>query len=401
MQASAPFRGRNPRTTRLAFGLCAAGAVLAWAVLSQGLDRVRPSGPPSLSIEQPEAAWDTAAAEARRLLLKEPLSARAFSRLGQVSALKGDVAHADLMMEAAARRSLRDAPSQSWIFARALERGDEPAAMAAFDVLMRRRPDLFDAMVPAVLDLLERQPDARAALAARLALSPAWRPRFMTAYSRQAGNPQEVHAVLQALRETSAPPSDAEMKIYMQRLLKEKSYVAAYVAWAQHQAGGRADRLAADGGVNDGDFEDEPGLPPFGWTFRSGDGAAAQRGFSAEGSGGVLRASAVGGLARRTLAEQMLVLAPGTYQMTGRAWVRSGDPEGRFVWTLRCVGGAELASFEERGASRTGWKDFSVELQIPGGCPAQMLSLQARPGTSLAPTEVDYDRLAVTRKGRS
>src|SRR5690606_32837603 len=100
--------------------------------------------------------WDAAAAEARRTLRTEPLSARAFSRLGQVAALKGDEAEADLMMAAAARRSLRDAPSQSWILARALERGDDRTAFAAFDVLMRRRSDLFAAFAPAVFGELER-----------------------------------------------------------------------------------------------------------------------------------------------------------------------------------------------------------------------------------------------------
>lgn len=394
---------RRPRLTAwgLAAGLSAGMLALVSATTNFGLKRLQADDLPVLSFEGPEAVWDLDASKARALLLREPLAARAFSRLGQVSALKGEAAEADVLMEAAARRSLRDAPSQTWILVRALERGDDVAAVTAFDVLMRRRPDLFDILSPIIIHALDQRSAARAAMADRLALAPTWRTRFLAAYSRTAANPQNAHALLQALRASAVPPIDAEMRGYIDRLLRERAYVAAYVAWIQHQAPGGVEPAMADGGIAGGDFEAESGLPPFGWTFSAGDGAAAQRGQAADGAGWVLQARAAGGLSRRTLAEQMLVLAPGAYHLSGRAMVRTGDPEGRFVWSLRCVEGVELASIAEGDASPGRWSVFAADVRIPtAGCPAQKLMLQARPGVSLALTEVDYDQLVVVRKGR-
>jgi hypothetical protein len=39
-----------------------------------------------------------------------------------------------------------------------------------------------------------------------------------------------------------------------------------------------------------------------------------------------------------------------------------------------------------------------VALEIPSDCPAQVLSLETRPGAGLAQAEVDYDQLVVARK---
>lgn len=386
---------RRPGAGLLVLTLGGGALALAGTTVALGLARLDAEEPPVLSAQSGESARAAAAADARNLLLREPLSARAYSRLGQISILNGDKDQADLLMQAAARRSLRDGPSQVWIFARALERGDHKAAAQAFDILMRRRPDLFDTLAPAAMAALDQSPDARAAMAERLALEPAWRRRLLAAYVQKAATAQHAYDVLQQLRRTPAPPSDAEMRSYIDRLLGERAYVAAYVAWAQHHSL----QDAADDGVSDGGFEAEPALPPFGWTFKVADGAATQRGPAADGRGWVLQASAAGGLSRRTLAEQMMVLSPGVYQLSGRAWTRAGDPESRFVWSIRCVGGAERASMTEGRSSPGRWRTFAVDLEIPAtGCDAQMLALQARPGASLAPVEVDYDQLAVARK---
>nr|WP_313633958.1 hypothetical protein [Brevundimonas naejangsanensis] len=379
----------------MALTLGVGALALAGTTVALGLARLNAEEPPVLSAQSGKGERTAAAADARSVLLREPLSARAYSRLGQISVLDGDTGEADLLMQAAARRSLRDGPSQVWIFARALERGDHKAAAQAFDILMRRRPDLFDALAPAAMAALDQNPNARTAMAERLALEPAWRGRFLGAYVQKAATAQHAYDVLQQLRRAPASPSDAEMRSYIDRLLAERAYVAAYVAWAQHHSL----QDATDDGVSDGGFEEEPALPPFGWTFKVGDGAAAQRGPATNGAGWVLQASVAGGLSRRTLAQQMMVLSPGVYQLSGRAWTRAGDAESRFVWSIRCVGGAERASMTEGRSSPGRWRTFVVDFEIPAtGCDAQTLALQARPGASLAPAEVDYDQLVVARK---
>ena len=339
-----------------------------------------------------------AAAQARRALEQDPLSARGFSLLGRAALVRGDAAGADVMMAAASRRSLRDAPSQAWIFARALQRGDFPEAMTAYDVLMRRRPDLAERFSPPVYAAADGLIEARKALAARLALAPSWRSSFMAAYSRDSAQPPSVHALLSSLRTTAAPPTDPEMQAYIDRLVRDRAYVAAYVAWAEHQP--EAARNGAGAGVSDGNFErDDFRLAPFDWTLTTGDGASAQRVALPDGDGFGLQAAVSGGLARRKIAEQMMVLARGEHRLGGRARRESGDPDGRLVWTVRCEGEARalLAEIEAPDGALGAWASFDAAVVVPEGCTAQRLRLEARPGTSLAPASVLFDDIHVSR----
>ena len=388
-----------------------AGLALSGAVAAFGVSRLQTAPAASLAgwpwraaphLDRGEAALEAkneaaAAAHARQALEYAPLSAKAVSLLGRTAIVQGDTARADGLMAAASRRSLRDAPSQTWIFARALERGDFPAALSAYDVLMRRRPDLAEPLSPPVFAAADGLDEARAALAARLALAPGWRSSFMAAYGRASARPAAVHALLSSLRATDAPPTDAEMRAYLDRLLRDRAYVAAYVAWAEHQPDAAS---GAGGGVSDGGFEiDGPRLAPFGWTLGIGDGASAQRVPSPDSEGFGLQAAVSGGLARRRIAEQMMILPRGGYRLSGRAWNESGDPDGRLVWTVQCEGGAGrlLASVEAPNGPVGRWTPFEAAVVVPQDCPAQRLRLEARPGSSLAPVFVVFDDIDITR----
>ena len=338
-------------------------------------------------------APETAKAAARAALLQAPLSAKAYALIGRAYMLSGDAAGADAAMAAAARRSLRDAPSQTWIFARALEAGDFQAALEAYDVLMRRRPELAEPLSPPIYSAADQVTAARAALIERLRLAPPWRTAFLTGYSRNSAQPGAVHALLSALRSSDMPPTDAEVRPYLDRLLREKRYVSAYLAWAEHHPA----LVPASGAVVDGGFGAEaPGMAPFAWTLSAGDGAAAQRAGAPDGQGLALQATASGGLARRMVAEQLLVLPSGDYQLTAKTWIETGDPQGRLTWTVRCENGAKtaLATLPVSGATGR-WTPIRADLSVPADCPAQRLRLEARPGASLAPVSVYFDDMAV------
>lgn len=390
-----------------------AGLALAGATTAFGLSRLDPRperslalwphrAEPHLHLGQAALAGNdlaTAVLQGRQALERDPLSARAFSLLGQTALRQGDVPGTDALMSAASRRSLRDAPSQAWIFARGLERGDFAGGLSAYDVLMRRRPDLGGALSPLVFAAADRQPKARAALAQRLALAPSWRPAFLAGYSRATTEPAAVHAVLVSLRTTAHPPTGPEMRVYLDRLLRDRSYVAAYVAWAQHQP--KAAGLAGVG-VQDGGFESDPGLAPFGWQLSTADGASAERAALPSGVGFGLRAAVSGGLARRTIAEQMIVLPTGDHELRGRAWLENGDADGRLIWTVQCEGAPRrvLATVEPVVRSRERWTAFKSTVVVPADCPAQRLRLETRPGSSLAPVSIVFDDLEIRRQVR-
>lgn len=329
----------------------------------------------------------------RQALAHAPLSVRAVSVLGQAAVLKGEAQIADAMMQAAARRSLRDAPSQTWLFARALERRDYPAAMRALDVLLRRRPELIETLGPVLFPVLDAAPDARAALAERLALAPTWRSALLASYSRAAAQPGFVYALHQSLRDGPTPPTDQEAGAYINRLVRDRAYVAALVAWQQQ-------RPRTDAGLMiDGGFEAENSLPPFGWRLTAADGGAADIIRSPAGEGRALQATALGGLKRQGLAEQLLVLAPGSYRLQGRLWREGKVSDGALVWTLRCENGPAIKTSQGPRASGEAGSPFSLTFTTPQGCPAQRLALETRPGASLSPTTVVYDDLKIELVG--
>ena len=334
-------------------------------------------------------AGTIATIEARTSLKYAPLSARAFSILGRGAIARGDLAEADALMAATSRRSLRDAPSQVWIFARALEKGRFDAALTAYDVLMRRRPDLSEQLSPAVFAAIDESVEARETLARRLALHPSWRSPFLAAYSRASDKPATVHALLSELRARGDAPTDAEFKPYIDRLLRDGAYVAAYVAWAEHNH-----RLGAEDAITDGGFEADDLPPPFGWTFTTVDGASAQKSSPGRGEGVVLQAVVSGGLRRRVIAEQLLVLPSDSYRLSGRARVESGDLDGQLIWVVRCEGGTQrMLGSVEPTTTGDSWSSFEATISVPLGCPAQRLQLEARPGTSSAPLSVAFDNL--------
>lgn len=339
------------------------------------------------------ASASLAEAHARSALEYAPLSVRAVSILGQAAVSKGELQHADALMQTAARRSLRDAPSQTWLFARALDRRDYPAAMRSLDVLLRRRPELNETLFPVLFPLLDAAPGARAALAERLALTPPWRSMLLTSYARSASQPAFAYHLYQFLRDGPAPPTDQEAGAYIDRLVRDRAYVAALVAWQQQRP------KTAAGLLIDGGFEAEDRLPPFGWQLLAADGGAAEIIRSPSGEGRALQATALGGLQRQRLAEQLLVLAPGSYRLQGRVWREANTPEDALVWTMRCENGPAIEATQTLRRSGEGTFLFFISFETAQACPAQRLALETRPGASLSPTTAVYDDLHIEPTG--
>ena len=97
-------------------------------------------------------------------------------------------------------------------------------------------PDFVTEAAPEPLPPLdESDAEARAALAERLALTPPWRPLLLTSYSRSASQPAFAYHLSQFLRDGPAPPTDQEAGAYIDRLVGDRAYVAALVAWQQQR----------------------------------------------------------------------------------------------------------------------------------------------------------------------
>lgn len=384
-----------------------AGLVLAWYAASHSLSRITQANAPeqALGWSMREAAAiraaersvenDPARAEryARQALDHAPLSTQALRLLGQLAARSGDMERADALMATALRRTIRNSAAQLWTFRRALERRDFPAFFKAADAILRRRPNDLALLMPTVLQVLGAVPKAQDALVERFRWSPPWRRNFLTVYIAKA-SPASVEGLLAAMSRAGTPATEAEFNAYLQRLVRDKQVARARDVWVQNLP---PDDRAQLGLLYDGGFERMGASSPFVWTIKPGAGITAIVETAPDRSTKALHIEYSGGGSSRRVAEQLLVLPPGRYQLTGEARHQSGLEHDRLTWTMRCEGGAELGRVRHNSAPGQ-WSPFALSFDVSPDCAAQRLILQTFAGDTLAPISVWYDNLAIAAR---
>lgn len=332
--------------------------------------------------------------EARAALLRSPLEAGAMRALGSAAAREGRLDDADRFMAAASRRTLRHTRTQLWHVYRGLQLGDAARIALAADTVLRRRPAESDGLFPILLHLVQSEPATGGPVAERLALGPPWRSGFIDWAAEDGPTPLIAYRLLSGLRATDRPPTDREMAAYLRRLIKDDQHQAAYVAWAQHLPRDRRRRFDL---VYDGGFDRAPGIAPFDWTTGSDPALMVEIG-APLGGGQALFVETMGGGAA-TAVEQMLVLPPGRYRLTGRSLTETGIEPERLVMQVACIRDARtrgvLLGATSPGAESLDWRPIAVDFTVPPQCPAQRLAVLSRPGDTVQPLAVWFDDLAV------
>ena len=181
-------------------------------------------------------------------------------------------------------------------------------------------------------------------------------------------------ALLGELRETSAPPTSAEVNAYVSRLASAGLYGQARSAWINLSRG-------SSDLIGDGQFQHLSGAgegSPFGWNVNPIPGTTLRRESSARlGNVAALHLTADGRPSGQVL-EQMLVLAPGTYLLViVGSELQPGSLES-LEWGLTCIGGnGEVqASRREPSESSGSWRRIERQIVVPPStCPAQRLQL--------------------------
>jgi hypothetical protein len=332
--------------------------------------RWNPSQPDALSALATQL-WENAAtprdhaeavAYARRALRAAPLDTQALRVLALEAENQADDARPVRLMTLAGRRSQRDTLTQLWLYAHAMLGHDPVAASLDADALLRGEPELAGLLFPSIEATLD-QPAARSAYVARLAGRPDWRRPFLAdlAAGADAGAARAVYAQLAATR---APPTDDELGYLLARLIADGDYRGARALWRRP---GPA--------LYDGDFTGLGGPPPFNWRLTDNQGAIGDLARTPEGATALhVQSPAVSTV---TLAEQLLVLPPGTYRVSGEVLVEAGPPTGAFSWGVTCLPRGDRLGADVAGtADAATWRPFSITLNVPAqGCEAQWLRL--------------------------
>ncbi|MBN8528765.1 MAG: hypothetical protein J0M36_05980 [Caulobacterales bacterium] len=402
-RAAKQAAGRPPDA--LVFLVIVAGVWITWQILRNALVltvppslalRLGPDSPTALTrmaeTELAAGRIDAAQRLAQRALTRKPFNVAALRVAGLAAAREGDLEAANQMLTLAGNWSLRDDPAQSWLVKHRLEQGRSASALAHADTLMRRRTDLrpmyFDLMINLAL---RNDVEAQAALVALLRREPPWRiDFFIHALERPEGLPVAV-AALAALKDGQGRATDEEKARVYGTLIAQGRITTLRAVMAHVEP--RPQPI-----LTNGDFSDGVGAPPFGWSLPAGAGVLAEVANDPEGGGLALHAL-VSETTERTVAEQLVLLTPGRWRLSGRFRVDQGDLTGRVAWVLACAaGGQVLASAPVSAAARGDWTPFSALIETPpDACGAQQLRLVSRDQDRRSPVEIWMDDVTLTR----
>jgi tetratricopeptide (TPR) repeat protein len=318
---------------------------------------------------------DLAREWAQRALRTHPLNARALTLLGLVAEREGDQTKAERLIRISGARTWRDETTAEWLFNAEIRRRDYPAALVYADALLRTRwylqPKLFPPLAAFTTD-----PVALKALNSFLATSPSWRSWFLSELSTRLANQARLIEVYAALAGTGNPPTNAELRPYLNRLVKDGNFEQAYQIWQQtlppEQRGNASYPfnsnfdLAADG-------------LPFNWDLEGVAGADIQIVSSIDG--GRKRALLVefsGARVRFANVKQMMLLPTGDYTFRGRVKTEQLQTARGLWWHIFCANNPTTTlATTDLVSGTTPWTDFTVKFRVPAAdCKAQWLQLE-------------------------
>ena len=286
---------------------------------------------------------------------KEPLAAQPYLVRGVQASIANDPATAQGAFEAAQWRDPRSLPAAYFLADRYFRSNDVKSGLREISALARLSPEGGAAAVPYV-----------AQYAANSSNWPALRDLFRT----NAALAQRVVVALSSNAQTIpaalalAGPPDAGDKqwvpVLVTTLVQTGDYARARTVWARLSKGSASPGEL----VHDLDFRDTESPPPFNWQLTSSTVGLAER-----QKGGRLHVLFYGD-EDGSLATQLLLLPPGSYQMSMRL---IGDPTRghALTWSIWCDKAAQpLSSITLDSAATRGWR-----FEVPAGCTAQWLKL--------------------------
>ena len=330
----------------------------------------------------------------RRAIATDPLNARAFRLLGEVSDIPEQKR---LFINDAFIRSRRESIAALWLMADSFELKKFTDVVEKAEVLLRTAAGHnYTAEVMRYLAMLAELPEGRIALAAALAQKPAWRPQFFDALPKNvqyAGTPFELVVVLQ---EAGSTPSALELAPYLTLLMRENLVSYAHDIWIQLPTN---QQRASTPLLNNANFVTEPSGLPFDWLVKRGTSARVEFFSLADGAGGrSMQFSFDGARIQFPELSQVLVLGPGRYQLSGEFKGMINARRG-LRWEFGCWQGKLLAQTEMlHGRPGEVWQPFALEVEIPDldDCRSQQLRLfhdQRSVSEQLASGQMSFRRL--------
>jgi len=327
------------------------------------------------------------AADSKRILEHSPYEVVALRDIGIITASNDDETGAAKLLNIAARLSLRDYLTHAWLLDYRFRTNAVAPAVTEADILLRQDEQNWPVILPALITLT-RDPRIIDPLAHVLATRPYWRGTFITRLGSDNPHPDATLALLTRLKAIGSPASKEELDPYFIRMADQLSPTELFAQWVallppSAQSAGR-------GLLREGDFTGLDASPPFGWRLYPADGVYAERNAGPAGMGSALYIS-YSGERETVFANQELVLPPGHYRFTGRAFAEDAIDAGVFRWSIICMtkGAAGVLGTAPINPTPGQLGRYAVEFDVPAKCDQQQLAL-----TGIA-RDATFDTLAL------
>lgn len=338
---------------------------------------------------KPSEPNDIVAAQrlARQALDRSPIQAAAARAIGLSALLADNPTDARAAFAYAERLSRRDLPTQLYWIETDVERGNIRQALRHYDLAMRTSVK-SRAMLGNILIAASSDPAIATELARLLRTQPRWLPEFYQRLMGQGENPDALLLIAGTMRFDAGDPSQASfLAMALNRLVALGAYDKARVLY-QRSAGGSDDM------VHNGGFDRANRLPPFDWTIASEptySGIVETRvGWP---HGNVLT---VTGTEANDVARQLLLLAPGRYRLKADTANVRQERETRPVVVITCLSNAAVTSIPFAPAGTKPVR-MTGTFDVPGGCPAQWITIRNTPSFDPIDNDPWIDRIMIQR----
>jgi hypothetical protein len=331
-----------------------------------------------------------------RALLGDPLAPEPFYTEAVIRIRRGDHVGAIRLLEQARRREPRWAPPRVLLAQQYLLAGKVERAVDEIADLLRLGANV-DGKLLEVLVPLSRDPASRPAVLASLRRNPPLRQAFVDYVSRQGGDASLLFKSLVSAPDAAAASDEQAAVVNM--LVASGDFQRAYLAWINFLPESALSGIAF---IYDGDFTGLPGPPPFNWRLSSDSSGNAELVRKSGLPQGTALEATYFSEQPVTLAQQTIVLEPGSYAFSYSAiGSREGEGSGGLGWSLRCVGKNSAELFRS-GLLPSNPTRVDVRFVVPpSDCSAQVLTLAGTSGDVPATIRADYSGLAMTRLSHS
>lgn len=328
---------------------------------------------------------------ARSALSRDPTVVDAWRMMGVVAALREDGPRATQTLRFAERISRRDLPVQLWLIEDMVGRDDVAGALRHYDIALRTSPTSRQLLFP-ILIAASAEPNVARPLAGILAANPPWRSEFTYSLSQAERSSDTLPFLVRHLATTQ---SERDILIPMvQKLATAGDYRNAWQVYTiLKQAPARTPEPIRDGG-----FAAVPAVAPFDW-FMVNEGAirGERRVRDNSGEDAALFVSVESGAAGEG-ARQLLLLAPGSYQVSAVIGSVPETPAARVSVRVACAGATSRVLGETDVApTQIGGASQRLTFTVPAGCPAQVLAITAGSASETGASEAWLDNISISR----